>query len=62
VLVELSLGDPDRLGEVFIRQFRIDDLVAVLRQEGRLDTARDRLSAVEKEDSHKGIVALVSCV
>jgi hypothetical protein len=32
VLVELGLCDPDGLGEILVRQFRVDDLVAVLRQ------------------------------
>ena len=35
--VELGLGDPDRLGEVFVGQLRVDDLVAVLGQIGRFD-------------------------
>src|SRR5580658_6419576 len=50
VVVELCLGDLDRLVEILIRQFRVDDLVAVLRQEGRLDAAWDGLPAVEEED------------
>ena len=37
MLVELLLGDPDGLGEILVGKFRIDDLVAVLRQEGRFD-------------------------
>ena len=52
MLVELLLGDLYGQGEVFIRQFRVDDLVAVLDQKGRLDAARDRLPAVEEEDFH----------
>jgi hypothetical protein len=46
VLVELGLGDLDGLIEVLVRQFRVDDLVAMLGQEGRLDATRDRLPAV----------------
>src|SRR5262245_27104929 len=60
VPIILSLGDPDRLGEVFVRQFRVDDLVAVLGQVARLDPARDRLPAVEEEDYHGVFVASVS--
>jgi hypothetical protein len=41
VLVELGLGDPDRLGEVLVRQCRVDDLVAVLRQVGGFHAAWD---------------------
>jgi hypothetical protein len=52
VLVELGLDDPDRLGEVLVRQFRVDDLVAVLRQVGGLHAAWNGLPAVEEEDSH----------
>src|SRR6516165_8870506 len=46
VLIELGLGDPDRLVEVLIGQLRVDDLVAVLHQVGRFDAAWDRLPAV----------------
>ena len=35
--VELLLSDLDGLGEIFVGQFRIDDLVAVLGEEGRFD-------------------------
>src|SRR5262245_36072349 len=49
VLVELGLGDPDRLGEVVVRRPRVDDLVAVPGQEGRLDAAWDRLPAVSTQ-------------
>jgi hypothetical protein len=35
VLVELLLGDLDGKSEILVGQFRIDDLVAVLGQEGR---------------------------
>ena len=41
--------------EVFIGQRRIDDLVAVLDQEGRLDAAWDGLPAVKEEDFHEVI-------
>ena len=61
VLVELGLGDLDGLGEVFVGQCRVDDLVAVLRQEGRLDAARDRLPAVEEEDFHDARLHVASC-
>ena len=39
--------------EVLVGQLRVDDLVAVLGQEGRLDAAWDRLPAVEEEDFHR---------
>src|SRR5271155_288418 len=45
VLVELLLGDPDGFVEVMVRQFWIENRVAVLRQEGRFDAAWDRLPA-----------------
>ena len=52
VLVELGLGDADGLGEVVVGQRRVDDLVAVVLQVGRLHAARDRVPAVEEEDLH----------
>ena len=59
-VVELGLGDSDGLGEILVRQLRIDDLVAVVFQEGRLDAAWNRLPAVEEEDFHDagGSIAL----
>jgi len=57
VLVELGLGDPDGIGEIFVRQLGIDDLVAVLGQLRRLHAAWDRLPAVQEEDSHGVVVA-----
>ena len=54
VLVELLLGDADGQSEILVGQLRIDDLVAVLRQEGRFDAAWDRLPAVKEEDFHGG--------
>jgi hypothetical protein len=56
VLVELGLGDPDGLGEDLVRQPRVDDLVAVLGQEGRFDAAGNGLPAVEEEDYHGVII------
>ena len=56
MLVELFLSNPDGLGEVVIRQFRIDDLLAMPGQERRFDAARNRMPAVEEEDFHGGIV------
>jgi hypothetical protein len=49
-----SAPDRHELGEVFTRLLRVDDRVAVAvsGQEGRLDAARDRLPAVEKENFH----------
>jgi hypothetical protein len=52
----LILGDLDRFVEILVTQLRIDDLMAVLRQIGRLDVARDRLPAVQEENYHEGIV------
>jgi hypothetical protein len=52
VLVELLLGDLDGLEEVVVRQLRVDDLVAVLGQEGRLDASWDRVPAVQEVDFH----------
>ena len=39
--------------EVLVGQLRVDDLVAVLGQEGRFDAAWDRLPAVQEEDFHR---------
>src|ERR1019366_5224406 len=52
VLIELGLGDADGFGEILVGQLRIDDLVAVLGEEGRFDASRDRLPAVKEEDFH----------
>jgi hypothetical protein len=52
VLVELGLDDADGRLEVVVGQGRVDDLVAVLSQEGRLDAAGNRVPAVEEEDFH----------
>ncbi len=57
MLVELGLGDAHRLLEVLVGQLRVEDLVAVLRQERRLDPAWDRLPAVEEEGFHGVVVA-----
>jgi hypothetical protein len=59
VLVELSLGGADSLGEVLVREGRVEDFVAVLRKEGRFDAAWDGVPAVEAEDSHKVILFAV---
>jgi hypothetical protein len=40
--------------EVFIGQPGIDDLVAVVGENGRFDASWDRLPAVEEEDFHGG--------
>ena len=40
VPVELGLSDPDRLGEIFVRQGRIDHGMTVLGQIGRLYAPR----------------------
>src|SRR5262245_25227908 len=55
VPVELSLGDLDGLVEILVRQFWVDDFVAVMGKERRFDAAWDRLPTVEEEDSHAGI-------
>lgn len=60
MFIELFLGDPDGLLEVLIGQLRIDDFVAMLRQEGRFDAAGDRVPAVEEEDFHEDIVLLTT--
>ena len=57
--VELALGDPHGLGDVLVRQGRIDDGVAVPNEVGRFDAAWDRVPAVEEQDSHSSILALV---
>lgn len=50
--VECRLGNPNRLLEVLVGQWRVDNLVAVLNQKARLQAARFRHPAVEKEDFH----------
>src|ERR1022692_792916 len=55
-LVELLLGDPDGQDKVIIWQLRVNDLVAVLGQERRLDAAWYRLPTMKEEDGHGGIV------
>jgi hypothetical protein len=57
VLVELGLSDPDRLVEILVGQFRIDDLMAVLDQESRFDAARDRVPSMQEENLHEVVVA-----
>ena len=52
VLVELGLGDADGRIEIVVGQGRVQDLVAVVLEVGRLHAARCRLPAVEEEDSH----------
>src|ERR1017187_10078855 len=56
MLVELLLGDLEGSGEILVGQLRVDDFVAVLRQEGRFDASWGRLPAVEEENLHEGIV------
>jgi hypothetical protein len=53
----MTQGDPNGLLEVLVGQLRIDDLMAVLHQEGRLVAARSCVPAVEKEDFHGAIVS-----
>jgi hypothetical protein len=45
--IELDLGDLDGHSEILVRQLGVDDLVAVLGQEGRFDAAWNRLPVVE---------------
>jgi hypothetical protein len=55
VLIELGLGDPDRLIEVIVGQGRVQNVVTVVLEAGRLDAARGQLPAVEEEDFHSGL-------
>jgi hypothetical protein len=55
VLIELGLGDPHRLLEVFVGQLGVDDGVAVSFEIGRLHAAWDRVPTVEEEDRHGAI-------
>jgi len=57
MFVELGQGDPVCLLHVFVGQRRVDDFVAVVLQERRLDAARDRVPAVEEKNGHQGILA-----
>ena len=50
--VELGLGDADGGVEVVVRQGRVQDLMAVVLQVGRLHAAWGRLPAVEEKNSH----------
>ena len=52
MFVELGLGDADGLLHVLIGQRRVDDLVAVVFQVGRLHAAWDRVPAVQEKDFH----------
>jgi hypothetical protein len=58
VLLELLLGDLDGFVEIIVGQLRVDDRMAMLRQEGRFHAAWDRLPTVKEEDGHGGIVSL----
>jgi hypothetical protein len=51
-LLKLGLGNFHGSIKVFVGQGRVQDGVAVVLQVGRLQAARCRLPAVEKEDSH----------
>ena len=53
MLIELGLGDTDGPGEIFVRQFWVEDFVAVRGEVRRLYAARDRLPAVEEENTHR---------
>ena len=50
--VELVLGDFIGVVEIVVGQSRVQNLVAVLGQERRLDAAWSRIKAVEEDDSH----------
>jgi hypothetical protein len=50
--VELGLGGADGLVEVIVIEGRVEDLVTVLDQVGRLHAAGDRMPAVEEQELH----------
>jgi hypothetical protein len=52
-MVAFGLGGADGLVEVVVIEGRVDDLVAMIGEVGRLDAARNRMPAVEEEDSHR---------
>jgi hypothetical protein len=52
-MVAFGLGGADGLVEVVVIEGRVDDLVAVIGEVGRLDTSRNRMPAVEEEDLHR---------
>ena len=54
VLAELGLGDPYGLRHVLMRERRVDDFVAVIRQVRRLHAADRRVPAVEEENGGHG--------
>jgi hypothetical protein len=53
MLIELSLCNVDGFLKVLVRQFRVDDLVAMLRQVGGFHAAWTRLPAVKEEYFHR---------
>ncbi len=50
--IKLDLGDPHGLIEIIIGESGVQDRVAVVLEERRLDAARSRLPAVKEEDGH----------
>ncbi len=56
VLIEFDLGDVNGTVEIIVGQGRIQDLVAVALEIGRLAAAWGGLPAVEEEEFHDSIV------
>ena len=50
--IKLGLGDLDCTLKVFIRKFRVVDLVTTFTQEGWLDAAGDGLPTVQEQNLH----------
>src|SRR5262249_20103092 len=60
VPIKLRLRHPHRRREILIRQRRVDDLTALITQEGRFPPARDGMPTVKEENSHEDILSFRS--
>ena len=50
--IELGLGDLDCTLKIFIRKFRVEDVVTTFTQEGWLDAAGNGLPTVQEQNLH----------
>ena len=54
MVVELGLGNANRLLEILVGKRRIENFVPVLGEESRFNAPWNRLPAVEEQDFHGG--------
>ena len=59
MIVELGLSGRNRSRKIIVIQCRIDDVVIVILQVGRLDATRNRMPAVKEKDFHGVSLSLV---